>query len=186
MLQVPKPILFHSLKHHLQYIRYFIKTAGIGNITEIKNTLQTIGTSQLDLYTGELTPLQIAQETIFYLEQHDSLSPEGYSAYLANAGASYRVIKLSDNTDWILRWGVQIDSYVHLHPARYTCNTKRVKATALKTAIATTVYSHHTESEINLSLINQIRTEWLGLSQIKALSINEGLSIIINLLKDDQ
>lgn len=186
MQHFPEPILFHPLKHHLQYIRFYIKTAGISSKAEIIAALQTIGASQLDLYTGELDPQQIAIETIAYLEQHDLLSPKDYSTYLAARAADYRVIRLSDNTDWVLRWGVQLNRYVHLHPARYARNTIRIKATSLKTAIATLIFSYRTGSEVDLHLVNKARTEWLGLSQIKYLPVNEGLGRVINLLKEDQ
>lgn len=183
MQHLAEPILFHPLKHHLQYIRYFIKTAGMSNDAKIKAALLTIGASQLDLYTGELDPQQIANETLTFLQQHGILSPEDYSIYLAARGADYRIIRLSDKTDWVLRWGVQLNRYVHLHPARWAYNTIRVKATTLKTAIATLALSYRTESEVNLSLINRARTELLGLSQIKYFPINEGLGKVINLLK---
>lgn len=184
-IPLPEPVLFHPLKHHLLYIRQFIRSASLYPEAGIKARLQTIGASQLDLYTGRLTPYCIGQEVVAFLNAYHILQAEAFREYLAETENSYRVINLSDGTDWILRWGVQDNRYVHLHPGRYAKNTLRIKATTLKTAIAFLIATFITKAEINIDLINRARVDLLGLSGVKDLNASEGLMRLIALLQDD-
>ncbi len=146
--------------------------------------LLTLGSSQLDLYFGHLSQEQIAEETISYLQQHNLLSPEAFRQYLIEGGTDYRCITLSDGTDWVLRWGVIAGRHVHLHPARYASHTTRVKAAALKTAIATSIASAQLALPASgLSTINKVRVEWLGLSPVKWINEHEGIGKFLKLLQ---
>ncbi|WP_439880547.1 hypothetical protein ACSX1A_15475 [Pontibacter sp. MBLB2868] len=180
---LPKPVLFHPLKHHLGHIVAYMKANRSSAVPDIQQDLLTLGTSQLDLYCGPLTPLQIAQETIDHLEKRDLLQPEKFSEYLSLTDNHYRCITLSDSTDWVLRWGVIEGRYVHLHPARYAPHTIRVKAAAIKTAIAAIMASWRLQtSEIDAKVINNARKEWLRLAPIKKISPTEGVGKILGLL----
>ena len=182
---LPKPVLFHPLKHHLLYIRSFITENAATPEAMLKAALRTIGSSsQLDFYTGLLSPWQIAQESILYLQQKDLLAPEAYRLYLAACGTDYRVVSLSDGTDWVLRWGVVAGRHVHLHPARYAANTTRIKANILKTAVATLLLAQRQgKKEADLQLINQARAQWLGLAPLKEYHAEEGLGKLIQQLQ---
>lgn len=147
------------------------------------HTLRSIGQSQLDFYTGAMPPLQIAQEVISYLQQHSLLAPEAFYNYLASGGGHYQTITLTDGTDWVLRWGVVAERYVHLHPARYAAQTIRIKAVSLKTAIATTVAAAQTNYSIDLELVNKVRAEWLQLPPLTVLTPTEGAGKLIALLQ---
>ena len=59
---------------------------------------------------------------------------ENYCNYLA-AHDDYLTIKLSDDSEWILR-EAKGARYVHIHPGRRVPHTLRMKAAALKTALA--------------------------------------------------
>ncbi|GAB3195168.1 hypothetical protein ABID22_004096 [Pontibacter aydingkolensis] len=182
---LPAPILFHPFKHHLGFILAYIKANQSIDLIQFRADLLTLGTSQLDLYFGPLDAVQIADETVLYLQQHDLLTPAAFRHYLGSGGQDYRCITLSDTTDWVLRWGTVNDRYVHLHPARYASHTTRVKAAALKTAIATVIASAQLglpASEI--STINKVRTEWLGLSPVKWVNKPEGIGKFLKLLQD--
>ncbi|WP_299708894.1 hypothetical protein [uncultured Pontibacter sp.] len=163
---LPQPILFHPLKHHLGYIREFIETNVDAEDSYLKAQLKTIGSSQLDLYLGNLSAQQIARETILYLQALHTLSPEAYQIYLSDSEARYRVITLSDGSKWVLRWGVVEGRHVHLHPARYSEHTIRVKANTLKTAVAVHMAALRYNQPMGLALVNQVRTEWLGLAPV--------------------
>lgn len=181
---LPKPILFHPLKHHLLYIRDFIKTSTSVAESELKKVLVTIGSSQLDLYLGQLTPRQISEEVMFQLKKQNLLQAQEFQQYLLSQGKEYYVVTLSDATAWILRWGMKKERFVHLHPARYTSNTERVKANSLKTAIATTMVAKRLPgTEINVELINKVRQRWLELPPIKVVSGDSGISRLVKLLK---
>ena len=182
---LPAPVLFHPLKHHLGFIKGFIQEQINCPASDVGAALQSIGTSQLDFYTGTMSPEQIAREVILYLQQHNLLKPEVYLTYLAETGTHYRTITLSDNTDWVLRWGVVAGRYVHLHPARYAAQTIRVKATSLKTAIATTIAARRTAQPItDVELLNKVRTEWLHLPPLTILKPDEGAGRLLELLKE--
>ncbi|MCC9136863.1 hypothetical protein ACFSKU_09830 [Pontibacter silvestris] len=181
---LPKPVLFHPLKHHLQYIREFIEYSLAITEPEIKDALVTIGSSQLDMYLGQLMPMQISQEVMLHLQQHSLLQPEMYRQYLTDEEKAYFVITLSDATAWVLRWGLEAGRFVHLHPARYTPNTIRVKANSLKIAVATVVAAKRLPNVgVNLELVNRVRREWLELPPVKALSEDSGIINLIKLLK---
>lgn len=184
--QLPAPILFHPLKHHLGYIKAFVDQSAAAPAAGIKAALHTIGSSQLDLYTGPLSPLQIAREVLQHLQERHLLQPTAYQDYLAASGAAYRVAQLSDGTDWILRWGVVEGRHVHLHPARYARHTLRVKAAVLKIAVAAFVSAKKSGENpvMDTAYINRVRAAWLGLPPVKDLSLSEGLLHMIALLGD--
>lgn len=146
--------------------------------------LRTLGTSQLDLYFGPLSAEDIATETITYLQKQKLINPVSFRQFLDEGGSDYRCITLSDKTDWVLRWGVVEKRHVHLHPARYTSHTTRVKAAALKTAIATVIVATQLQLPISeLSTVNRVRKEWLGLSPVKWLNEQEGIGKFLKLLQ---
>ena len=184
--QLPAPILFHPLKHHLSYIQAFVEENATTPRAELEAALLTIGGSQLDLYAGPLSPLQIATEVLRHLDELQLKQPSAYQEYLDTAGAAYRLVTLSDGTDWVMRWGVVEGRYVHLHPARYAQYTLRIKANVLKTAIAAIIASKK-RSEVavmNTQFINEVRAAWLALPPVKDLSLSEGLGNMIALIKD--
>ncbi|GAB3536365.1 hypothetical protein GCM10027443_26530 [Pontibacter brevis] len=185
--QLPAPILFHPLKHHLSYIKAFVANSTATPEADVKAALRTIGGSQLDLYIGPLSPLQISKEVLQYLQEYHLLQPVAYQNYLTTAGTAYRLIPLSDGTDWVMRWGVVEGRYVHLHPARYAKHTLRVKANVLKTAIAAVLAANKcAESPVmDTPFINQVREEWLALPPVKEVSLSEGLGTMIALITDN-
>ena len=183
--ELPEPILFHPFKHHMGFILAYIQANEFISPAELRKDLLTLGTSQLDLYFGPLSPEQISSETIIYLEQHTLLSPAAFRQHLAAGNTDYRCITLSDNTDWVLRWGVVENRYVHLHPARYTGHTTRVKAAALKTAITTVIAARQLGlPATDISTINKVRVEWLELSPVKWVSPQEGIGKFLKLLQE--
>ncbi|WP_299991041.1 hypothetical protein [uncultured Pontibacter sp.] len=181
---IPAPILFHPLKHHLAYIREFIKEQATAEETTLVAQLKTIGSSQLDLYLGELSTLQIATETIAYLQLQQAISPDAYRLYLSGSTSEYQLVSLSDGSQWVFRWGIVEGRHVHLHPARYSQHTIRVKANTLKTAVATLIAVQRLHVTVpDLSLINQVRLQWLELAPIPAYVPKEGLDRMLQLLQ---
>jgi len=180
---IPKPVLFHPLKHHLGYVQHFIHESISAPATTFKADILSIGNaSQLDVYTGALSAWQIAEESVAYLQERDLLAPESYHRYLTAHKTAYRIVKLSDATDWVLRWGVIPGRHVHLHPARYAAHTIRVKANVLKTAIAALVFAARQHAEVDLQLMNIVRTTWLGLPPVKVFGEEENVAKLMKLL----
>src|SRR5690606_22106146 len=126
-----------------------------------------------------------AQEVLAHLHTHQLLHPDAYRTYLEATHRDYFAVTVSDETDWVLRWGRVAGRHVHLHPARYTQHTIRVKANVLKTAVASVIASQTWgEMTIDTPLVNRVRVEWLALLPVKAFSAEEGVGEIIRLLKD--
>jgi hypothetical protein len=179
---LPQPILFHPLKHHLAYIREFIQMNIDADDSYLKAQFKTIGSSQLDLYLGRLSAQQIAHETILYLQEHQTIGPDAYRIYLLESKASYGLITLSDGSNWVLRWGIVAERHVHLHPARYSPHTLRIKANTLKTALAVHIAARRYNQPVGLQLVNQVRTQWLGLAPIPAFLPGGALASLVCLL----
>ncbi|PRY06069.1 hypothetical protein CLV24_12851 [Pontibacter ummariensis] len=178
--QIPAPILFHPLKHHLGYIRLFLQESELLSELELKIALRTIGGSQLDLYTGPLSSQQLSLEVIAYLQQGGLLHPDAFRNYLAPSG--YGLCSLSDGSGWTLRWGLHEGRHVHLHPARYSRHTQRVKANHLKTAIAAAIATTRFQRSMDLPLLNQVRDRWLALPPVEGYTAEEGLGKVLALL----
>ncbi|WP_255594279.1 hypothetical protein [Pontibacter sp. HSC-14F20] len=170
------------MKHHLGYIREFIETHTDAEDSFLRAQLKTLGRSQLDLYLGKLSAQQIANETTLYLQKHRALAPDAYRLYLSDSGAEYKLISLSDESKWVLRWGVVEGRHVHLHPARYSQHTIRVKANTLKTAVAVQIATRRYKEPLSLALVNQVRTQWLELAPIPAYLPEGGLGKLLHLL----
>lgn len=185
--QLPAPVLFHPLKHHLGYIKAFVAQSPTTSETELKAALQTIGSSQLDLYMGPLPPGQIAQEVLQYLNERCLQHPVLYQEFLLATGTAYRLLTLSDKSDWVLRWGVVEARHVHLHPARHSAHTLRVKANVLKTAIAAAIAAKRGSENrgMDAQYINEVRAAWVALPPVKDFNQSEGLRHMLALLAAD-
>lgn len=87
------------------------------------------------MYAGPLDMAAIFDEIRIQLKVAGADTRASYEAYLVQGGG-YATIVLSDTSVWILRFAANKPEYVHLHPGRYSPHTFRVKAAALKTALA--------------------------------------------------
>jgi hypothetical protein len=178
MESVHPPVLFHPLKHHLLWIRSFIELhalRGEAVMPEVAARLTTAGNSQMDVYTGTLPPAAVAGAIVQYLSEHNLLEPGAYADWLQTA-SGYRLVTLTDRSEWVLRWGEVPGSYAHIHPARYSPFSIRVKASTLKTAIMVCIWHRLNPNEQpHLTEINHLRRAWLQLPPIRSVEEAEGL-----------
>lgn len=144
-----KNIRFNYLKHHLGYINAFV-TAPPANWVE---RLLELGTLHFDIYTGELALNEIKRQLLLSLNTAGITTRQQYFDFIGDE-LSYKVIAISDHSNWILRWGNETGLFIHVHPARFGQHIYRVKATALKTAIALLVMNINYN---DLSEINKVR-----------------------------
>lgn len=183
------PILFHPLKHHQHWICEYIRSWQIhssGSVSDLKRQLLTIGASQMDFYQGVLTPEQIACEIVVRLQKEDKIQQPIYENWIKQQLVGYALVRLSDDSDWVLRIGEESGRFVHIHPARYATHTIRVKAGALKTAIAALIWEQaYSQDARSLTTINQVRQEWLDYSPIKSVELARGIERMIDLLTED-
>jgi hypothetical protein len=163
------PVLLNCWKHHAGFIKSKViqyKKNPERNSLALTQEIISIGESLMDLYTGELTPQEIADEVLHQLEKEQASGMREYGAWLKQEGKGYKIIKLADLSQWTLRLGERKTKYVHIHPSRYSLHTIRARSASLKTAILFSI-SQSDETENKLILINRIRKEYLNLPQLK-------------------
>ncbi|SFO76982.1 hypothetical protein SAMN05428949_6566 [Chitinophaga sp. YR627] len=170
-------ILFNALKHHRGFIR-----RQLTDVTEqtLPERLKVLGNSQMDIYYGLLDLPDIFREVTDQLIAAGLSDEAGYLQHLKDHGG-YIEITLSDSSRWILLHGIEPGRYVHLHPARYSPHSIRVKATVLKTALACMVILEGRQPD--LAVLNHIRQSVLELSPVKDLEQCEHLWKVMKMLE---
>lgn len=150
--------------------------------TGINTRLLSLGGSQMDMYAGSLTPEAIFDEIRAQLKQAGVDTKAAYEAFLAKSDG-YATMVLSDTSVWVLRLAEDKAHYIHLHPGRYSPHTFRVKASALKTALAyQAAAQHHQLTDDLLTDLNRVR-KGLRLSPLRSTSESGHILEIIALLK---
>ncbi len=181
------PIRFNIWKHHAGAIRWQliqIAQGGQSRLLALPDQLRVIGTDLMDLYLGPLTPAQIGMRICEALTAGGRLERTSYQAWI-DAGGGYRVLGTEyDECSWVLRLGSDSERYVHVHPARNARQTRRVRATVLKTAIAVLAQvAVHGGDPLDVVLINQVRRQILDLPPIASLASSQGLVEVLKLLR---
>lgn len=176
---LPLPVLLNCWKHHLGFIKEQIQKIQPGKRTNLQNIqrhLLEIGESQMDLYLGELSSAEIGRQVIDRLNEVRIFSFNDYKIWITGEGKEYRLITLNDDSIWTLRMGVDNERYIHIHPARNTFNTIRVKAITLKTAILVLCWIKANGGLYSdVEVINKVRKDFLSEPPLKNISVNKGL-----------
>lgn len=181
--QISEPLLFNPLKHHIGFIREFT----VSENDETKNDFQDcikklkhIGNSVMDVYTGSLGINNISKEAGEFLEQKDLLKRDQYSLWIGNNLNDFRIISLSDGSQWTLKNYDNEKRFVHIFPARNSRFTFRVKANTLKTAILYNIII--SKNYITGNDLNRVRS-LLGLSPVKDTLDTEAVTEMIEILR---
>jgi hypothetical protein len=188
--QAPAPVLFNAWKHHARFLRSAVRAAaarGEAGLDELAASLVVVGTELMDLYTGRSTPAEIGAKVVDWLESRHRLHLPAYRAWLTGSGGYALATFEEDQSRWVLRLGEEPARYVHVHPARRTPQTQRVRANVMKTAAL--VLAHATIFGGDLqdrSRANAVRQQYLGLAPIgRDLSGDQGLGALLTLLTSD-
>jgi DNA-binding ferritin-like protein (Dps family) len=183
MYSVPEPFQFNPLKHHLVYIREYI----YGKLSEeakidlkiLLKEIRHIGTSVMDVYTGRLPVGKIFKEVQEFLEKNKLTGYKVFSNWTGINFSDFKIVTLSDSSQWMLKYHNNQNRYVHIFPARLSPHTFRVKANTLKSAIL--YYIIIGKDYISRRDLNHARS-LLGLSPVKdpleAEAITEMIEII--------
>ena len=148
----------------------------------LKDQMKKIGNSTTDLYTGNLNIREICDYCITKLKKIHRYRKDTYLKWLNTHSESYQLIDLPDTSVWILKIGIEKGRHIHIHPGRNVPHTIRVKANILKTAYLTNLFAMMNNiSPMDIDLINQLRSEILGLSPIKFVTMNHDLGKMIYL-----
>ncbi|WP_372367849.1 hypothetical protein [Candidatus Uabimicrobium sp. HlEnr_7] len=120
-----------------------------------------------DIYVGDLSPQQLEGEVSEFIQNKNITSLENYRNFLETEGdikrfGYYYQYTMSDTSIFTLRL-IEDEKYIHMHPARYSPHTFRIRGNTLKTIIITTFIAiRDKESFTNLSVVNNARQK-LGL-----------------------
>jgi hypothetical protein len=135
---IPEPFMFNPLKHHLGFIKEYINKEIEGSDSDIKKLikeLKHLGTSVMDVYTGTIPISNICFEILEFLKQKNLLLRDPFSRWTGSNLTDFRILTLSDGSEWTLKLHENKDRYVHIFPARSSQHTFRVKSNTLKSAL---------------------------------------------------
>lgn len=176
---IPEPFQFNPLKHHLGFIGSFI--TGTDDKNELSRTIRHLGTSVMDIYSGNLTIGQILEEVNCFLVSHNLESKLNFQEWTGTSYSNYRVIGLSDGSEWALKYHNDDHGYVHLFPARSGAHSFRVKANTLKSAIL--YIAEVGKDYISENDLNRARAI-AGLPPVKSIMESSAISEMIEILRN--
>lgn len=170
--KIPVPITFNPYKHHFVFLLQEIEYLKERDWPEVNQLMTKIGTNLFDFYIGRLHVDQICSESVFFLEQSGIKNKEDFDKWLSPL--AWRKITLSDHSRWLIKKGNNKDRFAHIHPAKFSDHTIRIRANTLKTVLALQLNSVSISEDVhtNLFVVNRIRSEKLKLSPVKSFANN--------------
>lgn len=181
IFRIPEPFQFNPLKHHLAFIKDFISVNETSAVNDdLLRSISQIGTSVMDIYTGNLGIAQILAEIDCLLKKEMHYKKDEFAAWTGTSFSDFRIHRLEDDSRWTLKFHDSNNRYVHLFPARLSPHTFRVKANTLKSAILYCIsYGKDfvTEDDLNRS------RAMINLSPVKEISETEAISGMIEILR---
>jgi hypothetical protein len=182
-LHITEPFLFNPLKHHLGFIMEFVNLnveEPVSDIQDLARELKHLGTSVMDIYTGSLSSVGICKEVETYLRGKDVLSHDAYSTWAGTNTNCYRIISLSDGSQWTLKYHDNKQRYIHIFPSRNSPHTFRIKSNTLKSALL--YYILIGKDLVTGDDLNKVRP-LLGLSPVKDSVDTEAITEMIEILR---
>lgn len=167
--EIPLPIMFNPYKHHFRFLLNEIEKWKQYEWSDVSEDLLSIGNNLIDFYLGSLSVNQLCAESINFFHSRKIISKNKFKKWIH--ATDWKKIELSDQSKWLIKFGNNDERFIHIHPAKFSKHTIRVRATTLKTVIALMVNEISSDSlqKHNLLAVNTIRKERLGLSPIKSL-----------------
>jgi hypothetical protein len=175
--EILPPITFNPHKHHLNFLKEQITLWQNMPWQEVEKGLLLIGNNLIDLYCGKLGVEEISRQCLCFAENEGLTTEEKLKNWLLPK--EFKKIRLSDNSEWVIKQGVDSGRFLHIHPAKFSPFSVRVRGTTLKTVLALKIFSgSNNQKKLELYLVNQVRSQKLGLSPVKALERGKGISRI--------
>jgi len=175
-------IHYHDFKHHLlSDLKWLEKNKGEWDEV-IELDLKSIGNSQLDFYIGNLSSENIKADMSAWLRSRQLYQKDNYKDWI-NENGGFREVKLSDNSVWTLRI-IEKESFIHIHPSRYSTHTMRIKANTLKTVLCTLLFEDIDTFAFNIESVNYYRDKYLDLSLVKVNGNHNELEAVFSLFTD--
>jgi hypothetical protein len=173
--KIPVPITFNPYKHHFGFIQNQIENWKKQNWKDVEQELFCLGENLLDFYTGKLNVEEICTECISYFSNKKITDLFALKTWLDVK--EYKKIQLSDSSVWLIKPGLNPVHFIHIHPAKQSPFTQRVRAITLKTVISLQVQQCKIQNRRidDLGEVNRIRKNFLHLSPIKSIHPEEGI-----------
>lgn len=185
-IHLPEPVLFNPLKHHLGYLREFVSILSDGgedaDRPAIVRELKHLGTSVMDIYTGTLGLDDLCREVSAFLSERKLRDRQAFAAWAGRRINDFRIISLSDGSQWTTKFHENCQRFVHIFPARGSMHTFRVKSNTLKSALLYCIFIG--KDFITGDDLNKVRP-LLGLSPIKDPLDTEAITEMIEILRED-
>lgn len=182
LLPAAHPVLFNTWKHHLLFLRAKLLMAEQKGEEVLEHHIYKIGHNLMDLYTGHFTPQQITEKIFLTLPLMNVMSADSYYKWLMQQDEGYVNLKIEDGSVWTLLPG-RGEQYIHIHPARYSPHTIRVKALSLKTALWLSYeLLQKPEMQLDTDFINMVRKKRLQASPIRSGSVTYHLNRLTGLI----
>ncbi len=169
---IPSPVTFNPYKHHFRFLKGRIAEWKIKGPGMFVPEIDTIGNNLIDFYLGELNVAKISNECLCFLDEQNKLEINCYVNWLKPLG--YKKAELSDQSIWVFREGTNPERYVHIHPAKQSPHTLRIRSATLKTVLAARVVLNPGQ-KVTLEEINRIRKNYLQLSPVKSIQSEKGI-----------
>ncbi len=185
--QFPRPFLFNALKHHAGFVREFIGNLKADSYREeqIGDALLKMGNSMIDFYFGSMSPREVINDIENHLKSMHAFEIGAYHELLerSHGAMQYYNMKISDHSTWTLLPGNNKLHYLHIHPARGSKHTIRVRAMALKTAVCLRIFYNILPNGNELiNAVNEVRHKYLHESPIKNDSNLKGILRVLKFL----
>ena len=136
----------------------------------------------MDVYTGSLPVNEICNEVIGFLREKELSKIVPFSGWTGTGMNEFRIISLSDGSQWTLKYHDNNLRFVHIFPARGSQHTFRVKSNTLKSAL---LYSILVGKDfITSDDLNRVRP-LLGLSPIRDPIDTEAITEMIEILREE-
>jgi hypothetical protein len=185
--QIPEPFLFNPMKHHLGYIREYIyqmaETEAIPEREMLLKDLRHLGTSVMDVYTGSLLIKSICNEAHEFLEREVLTTRELFAEWAGIGKDDFRLISLSDGSEWTLKYYELNRRFVHIFPARGSEYSFRAKSNTMKSALLYSILIG--KDFITGEDLNRVRPI-LGLSPVKNASDARAITDLIEILRENR
>ncbi|MFO8054166.1 MAG: hypothetical protein R6U19_03270 [Bacteroidales bacterium] len=165
---VPPPFRLNGLKHHLILVKQYLPPMMQMEQQDFLRFLNKAGQSITDFYYGCLTAEQVCKELKRKLTGLKAFEKASYRNWLWEQGG-YCSLYISDGSHWIMREGIDTQRYIHIHPAKYSMHSRRIKARSIRIALAVLYYSNNPQQYYSPVHINIIRTEKLNLPPVKTI-----------------
>ncbi len=183
-VHIPEPLLFNPLKHYLPFIRDFVSGRALAlndqRLKELSRELKHLGTSVMDIYTGDLSQETIFTEVIEFLKNNNIRESSIYKKWIGTDFNNYRIITLSDSSQWMLKYHDHETRYVHIFPARTSPHSFRVKSNTLKSAILyIIIFGKDYVSDDDLNAARALA----GLSPVREVADAEAVTEMIEMLR---